>query len=104
MKKEWNYNKLIDDDKVNQIADKYSINKLLAKILVSRNITEDSKIEKFLAPKRNDFNDPFLFPDMEKAVDYLRKKGLSTAAKKSSRVAAEGIAFAKTNEDNVTIP
>ena len=38
--------------------------------------------------------------DMEKAVDYLRKKGLSTAAKKSSRVAAEGIAFAKTNEDS----
>ncbi len=29
--------------------------------------------------------------DIEKAVDYLRKKGLSTAAKKASRVAAEGL-------------
>lgn len=29
--------------------------------------------------------------DIEKAVDYLRKKGLSTAAKKASRVAAEGV-------------
>jgi elongation factor Ts len=28
--------------------------------------------------------------DMEKAVDYLRKKGLSAAAKKSGRIAAEG--------------
>lgn len=29
--------------------------------------------------------------DMEKAVDWLRKKGLSAAAKKSGRVAAEGV-------------
>ena len=28
--------------------------------------------------------------DMEKAVDWLRKKGLASAAKKASRVAAEG--------------
>lgn len=29
--------------------------------------------------------------DMEKAVEYLREKGLSAAAKKSGRIAAEGI-------------
>lgn len=29
--------------------------------------------------------------DMEKAVDWLRKKGLASAAKKSSRIAAEGL-------------
>ena len=29
--------------------------------------------------------------DMEAAVDWLRKKGLSAAAKKSGRVAAEGL-------------
>jgi elongation factor Ts len=29
--------------------------------------------------------------DMEKAVDWLRKKGLAAAAKKSDRIAAEGI-------------
>jgi len=32
--------------------------------------------------------------DMEKAVEYLREKGLATAAKKSSRVAAEGLVHA----------
>jgi len=31
--------------------------------------------------------------DMEKAVDYLRKKGLAAAAKKSGRIAAEGRVF-----------
>lgn len=34
--------------------------------------------------------------DMEKAVDFLRAKGLAAAAKKQSRVAAEGLVSAKT--------
>ena len=33
--------------------------------------------------------------DMEKAVDFLREKGIATAAKKASRIAAEGIVSAK---------
>lgn len=33
--------------------------------------------------------------DFEKAVDWLRKKGLSSAAKKSSRIAAEGVVAIK---------
>ncbi len=32
--------------------------------------------------------------DMDKAVDYLREKGLASAGKKASRVAAEGMAYA----------
>ena len=37
--------------------------------------------------------------DMEKAVDILREKGLSQAAKKASRVAAEGAVVAAISED-----
>lgn len=37
--------------------------------------------------------------DMEKAVDFLREKGLAAATKKSGRIAAEGVAFACTNAD-----
>lgn len=37
--------------------------------------------------------------DMDKALDFLREQGLAKQAKKASRVAAEGIAFACTNED-----
>lgn len=33
--------------------------------------------------------------NMEKAVDFLREKGIATAAKKASRIAAEGIVAAK---------
>ncbi|WP_101772964.1 translation elongation factor Ts [Peptostreptococcus faecalis] len=38
--------------------------------------------------------------DMERAIDILREKGLSKAAKKADRVAAEGLVTIKTNEDN----
>lgn len=37
--------------------------------------------------------------DMEKAVDFLREQGLAKQAKKASRIAAEGMAFAMTTED-----
>ncbi len=36
--------------------------------------------------------------DMEKAIDFLREKGLAAATKKAGRIAAEGIAFAGVNE------
>lgn len=38
--------------------------------------------------------------DMERAIDILREKGLSKAAKKADRVAAEGLVTIKTNGDN----
>lgn len=38
--------------------------------------------------------------DMDKAVDILREQGLAKAAKKASRIAAEGVAFATTSDDN----
>ena len=37
--------------------------------------------------------------DVEKAIDYLREKGLAKQAKKASRVAAEGMAYATVNYD-----
>lgn len=36
--------------------------------------------------------------DMEKAIDFLREKGLAAAVKKAGRIAAEGVAFAVTSE------
>lgn len=37
--------------------------------------------------------------DMDKAVDFLRKKGLAAAAKKAGRIAAEGMVLAKVAEN-----
>lgn len=38
--------------------------------------------------------------DMDKAIDFLREQGLAKQAKKASRIAAEGVAYAVTNDDN----
>lgn len=36
--------------------------------------------------------------DMDKAIDFLREKGLAAATKKAGRIAAEGIAYATVND------
>ncbi len=41
--------------------------------------------------------------DMEKAIDWLREKGIAKAAKKESRIAAEGLCQIKTEKDNAVI-
>ncbi len=38
--------------------------------------------------------------DMDKAIDFLREQGLAKQAKKASRIAAEGVAYAVTNDDH----
>ncbi|MCM3713223.1 translation elongation factor Ts [Alkalihalobacillus oceani] len=41
--------------------------------------------------------------DMEKAVDFLREKGMASAAKKADRVAAEGLALVKAEGNKAVI-
>ena len=41
--------------------------------------------------------------DLEKAIDYLREKGIAKAAKKESRIAAEGLANIFTSENKAVI-
>lgn len=72
MNKKWECYE-VDENKVKDLARKYSLSKLLAKILVNRNIIEDEEVNIFLNPTRRDFYNPFLMPDMEKAVDRIIK-------------------------------
>ena len=41
--------------------------------------------------------------NMEEAINWLREKGISKAAKKASRIAAEGFAFAKVDGNKAVI-
>ena len=70
MNKKWQISE-VDVEKVKQIQEKHQINKLLATILVKRNITTEEEIKQFLAPTRNDFHDPFLITDMQKSVERI---------------------------------
>ncbi|MBP3595773.1 MAG: single-stranded-DNA-specific exonuclease RecJ [Clostridia bacterium] len=58
-------------DLVKEIVKKHNISELLANILVNRNIINDDEIKIFLNPTRNDFHDPYLMPDMDKAVERI---------------------------------
>lgn len=57
-----------DEEKVQELIEKFHLNPLLATILVNRNIMEKHKLEIFLKPTRKDFHNPFNMPDMDKAV------------------------------------
>lgn len=72
MNKKWEINRP-DEEKVKEIENKYQINNLLAKILVNRGITSEKDIKQFLTPTRKDFYDPYLMPDMHKAVERIIK-------------------------------
>ena len=72
MNKKWQLYE-INEEEVEKIENKYKINKLLATILVSRNIKEPKDIRLFLKPTREDFHDPYLIKDMEIAVQRIIK-------------------------------
>ena len=72
MSKKWQVYQ-VDNKKVEQIQQKYGVNKLLATILANRGIVEEKQIDKFLHPKRSDFYNPYEMPDMEIAVNRIAK-------------------------------
>lgn len=72
MKKKWEIYEQ-NEELIEKISKKHNISRLLAQILINRGITDDEQIDVFLNPKRNNFHNPFLMNDMEKAVDRIIK-------------------------------
>lgn len=72
MNKEWKIYE-VDEKKVEEISNKYNLNKLISTILANRNITTEEEIRLFLSPTRKDFHNPFLMTDMEKSVERIIK-------------------------------
>lgn len=50
-----------------------SLNPIISRLLVQRGITSPDGVKKFFKPSLNDLHDPFLMPDMHKAVKRLNK-------------------------------
>ena len=61
----------VDENKVNELVEKFGISGILSRILVNKNITQKDEIDLFMNPTRKDFHDPFLMPDMEIIVDRV---------------------------------
>jgi len=54
------------------LARKLGISKLLASLLIHRNITSADSAKSFLFPKLGALRDPFLFKDMDRAVELIQ--------------------------------
>ena len=69
MEKKW----VIKNNKVNieELSKKSFISKVIAKILVNRNISTTAEIEKFLKVSLDDAHDPFLMEDMDKGTEII---------------------------------
>lgn len=70
MNKKWEVCKN-NEEQVEKLAKENNLSSLIASILINHNITTPQDVELFLNTTRNDFHDPFLMPDMEKAVDRI---------------------------------
>ena len=70
MIKKWIYSK-IDSATIEDVAKVNNISKLLAKIMLARGIDTPEKINNFLNPEISSLYDPFLFNDMDLAVDAV---------------------------------
>ena len=84
MNKKWEVNEA-DDILISKISEEFNVSRLVANIIANKGLRDSHEIEVFLHPRRSDFHDPFLMPDMEIAVNRIIK-----AIKNNEKVAIYG--------------
>ena len=57
-----------------EIAKKFNINPIVARVIRNRDVVGDEEIEKYLSTNIETLSSPWLFKDMDKAVDILKIK------------------------------
>ena len=74
MKRIWNEPKFNQDfsKRIDEISKKFNTSELVSKIIAKKNLT-DEQIKVFLEPTRHDFHDPYLMPDMNEAIERIKK-------------------------------
>lgn len=71
----WNFRTPTEEElhKRDALAAALGLNPVICLLLVQRGITSVEEVKKFFKPNLNDLHDPFLMPDMDKAVARLNK-------------------------------
>ncbi|MDR1561739.1 MAG: single-stranded-DNA-specific exonuclease RecJ [Dysgonamonadaceae bacterium] len=69
----WNFNPPSREElcRRDEIARKFGLSPAVCLLMVRRGISSDEEVRQFISPSWNDMHDPFLYPDMEKAVNRL---------------------------------
>lgn len=73
MEKRWSLKTAGDEALVNQLMADLGIDRVLANLLVQREIKTFDEARKFFRPSLTDLHDPFLMKDMDKAIERLEK-------------------------------
>lgn len=75
MTSKWNYLPLTSEEQKleSELARRYAKCPPVSELLVQRGITSIAGAERFFHPSLRDLHDPFLMPDMDKAVDRLNR-------------------------------
>lgn len=75
MNYKWNYEHLTskNNELKEKLAKELEMNPVLCQLLVQRGITTKIEAEKFFSPSLKDLHNPFLMPDMDKAVERIEK-------------------------------
>jgi single-stranded-DNA-specific exonuclease len=71
----WNYEVLTIQQKEqrDELANKLGISPVLCQLLIQRGISSIEEARKFFRPSLKDLHDPFLLPDMDKAIKRIEK-------------------------------
>ena len=75
MTSRWNYLPLTPEEQKleNELARRFNKVEPISELLVQRGIRSIDEAEKFFHPSLRDLHDPFLMPDMDKAVDRINR-------------------------------
>ncbi|MDP4272413.1 MAG: single-stranded-DNA-specific exonuclease RecJ, partial [Bacteroidota bacterium] len=73
MNTHWNFLKLTDEQQEisDSLAEELGISPILTQLLAQRGITSFDEAKKFFRPDLSHLHDPFLMPDMDKAIERL---------------------------------
>ena len=67
----WVFKNHTNIDKIADLKSKLDINSTLAQLILDRNINTVEEVNNFIKPSLSNLHDPFLFKDMDKAVNRL---------------------------------
>ncbi|MDE6802195.1 MAG: single-stranded-DNA-specific exonuclease RecJ, partial [Muribaculaceae bacterium] len=71
----WNYLPLTSDQKIAEavLDQRFATVPPISELLVQRGVTSPEEADRFFRPSLRDLHDPFLMPDMDKAVNRLNR-------------------------------
>ncbi|MCL1934229.1 MAG: single-stranded-DNA-specific exonuclease RecJ [Candidatus Azobacteroides sp.] len=75
MTDKWNYQLPTKEQKLkkDELSKRFGLSPAVCLLMVQRGITTEQEVRQFLNPNLRDLHDPFLYPDMRKAVDRLNQ-------------------------------